>query len=200
MKPHRQIPPYIPEERLNSPYDIAVCMAGKSGCKNAIVDVKVIAENIRLNLDACGLGEFIKTKGNGNLPYHMRFKAAVAGCPNSCSQPQIKDFGISGQARPAATGNPCTECMECVKICKEQGAIKIMEAKPVFDYTLCVLCGDCAKVCPTEAIIIEKRGLKVMADGKLGRHPRLADTLAILADEAKGIMLLNDLVKKRMKG
>lgn len=185
MKPHRQIPLHTPEEKLDSPYDITTCRAGTSGCKNALVDVKGIAENIRLNLDTAGLGEFIKTKANGNVPYHMRFKAAVAGCPNSCSQPQIKDFGISGQAKPVVTENTCTECMECVNICKEDGAVRITEAMPVIDYILCVLCGDCAKVCPTEAIIIEKRGLKVMASGKLGRHPRLAETIDELAPENK---------------
>ncbi|MBI5683117.1 MAG: 4Fe-4S binding protein [Deltaproteobacteria bacterium] len=134
MKPHRQIPLHTPEEKLDSPYDITTCRAGTSGCKNALVDVKGIAENIRLNLDTAGLGEFIKTKANGNVPYH---------------------------------------------------AVRITEAMPVIDYILCVLCGDCAKVCPTEAIIIEKRGLKVMASGKLGRHPRLAETIDELAPENK---------------
>lgn len=28
------------------------------------------------------------------------FQVAIAGCPNSCSQPQIKDFGLQGQVIP----------------------------------------------------------------------------------------------------
>lgn len=190
-----------------SPYDIAVCRAGTKGCKNALVDVSGIAENLQDALDKLNVGECIRlnpaAKGlssshNGSIPYRMKFKAAVAGCPNSCSQPQIKDFGISGQARPLATENPCTKCMECVGICKEKGAVLITDAMPVFDYSLCVLCGDCAKVCPTEAIIIEKKGLKVMVNGKLGRHPRLAETRGELVPENKLYRFVEEIVAKKI--
>lgn len=189
----------MPEEKSASPYDIITCKEGISGCKNSLIDTKKIAQEIEKILDKLGLGGHIKLKAKEKILYHMKFKAAVAGCPNSCSQPQIKDFGVSGQARPIATENTCTECMECVRICKEKGAVKIIDSRPIFDYTLCVLCGDCAKVCPTEAIIIEKTGMRVMANGKLGRHPKLANILAELADEGEVYKLLNNLVLEKMK-
>lgn len=191
MKPQNQTSPSTLEEKSNSPYDITTCRAGTSGCKNALIDARKIADNIKQILDEVGCNPALPAK---KIPYHLKFKAAVAGCPNSCSQPQIKDFGISGQAKAAATDNPCTECMECVRICKEDGAVKVIDAMPVLDYELCVLCGDCAKVCPTESIIIEKKGLKVIANGKLGRHPKLAETLAELADENEAYNLLENIV------
>lgn len=199
MKPKNPAYLHTPEEKSASPYDIITCKAGISGCKNSLMDTKNIAQEIEKILNKIGLGEYIKSKAKEKILYHMKFKAAIAGCPNSCSQPQIKDFGISGQARPAATKNTCTECMECVWICKEKGAVKIVNAKPIFDYILCVLCGDCAKVCPTEAIIIKKKGARVMANGKLGRHPKLADMLAELADENEVYELLEKLVLERIK-
>lgn len=191
-------PPPIPEERAVSPYDIAICRAGTTGCPHAIINPKPIADKIETLLDELGLGEHIKAKARGKLLYHMKFKVALAGCPNSCSQPQIKAFGISGQAKPIATDVPCIECMKCVEICKEEGAVRIIDARPVFDYNLCVFCDDCAEVCPTESIVIEKKGARVMARGKLGRHPKLADVLKELANEDEVYEILKQVVEGYM--
>ena len=187
-----------PEEKAVSPYDIVICRAGTTGCPHAIINPKPIADKIEALLDELGLGEHIKAKARGKLLYHMKFKVALAGCPNSCSQPQIKTFGISGQSRPVATDAPCTECMQCVEICKEEGAVKIVDAKPVFDYSLCVLCDDCAEVCPTESIVIEKKGVKVMTRGKLGRHPKLADVIKELATEDEVYEILKSVAEEYM--
>lgn len=191
-------PPPIPEERAVSPYDIAICRAGTTGCPHAIINPKPIADKIETLLDELGLGEHIKAKARGKLLYHMKFKVALAGCPNSCSQPQIKAFGISGQAKPIATDVPCIECMKCIEICKEEGAVRIIDARPVFDYNLCVFCDDCAEVCPTESIVIEKKGARVMARGKLGRHPKLADVLKELANEDEVYEILKQVVEGYM--
>ena len=202
MKPKDALkiaPPPSPEEKAVSPYDITICKAGTKGCPHAIINPKPIAEKIEALLDELGLGEHIRAKAKGRLLYHMKFKVALAGCPNSCSQPQIKTFGISGQAKPVATDSPCIECMKCVEICKEEGAVKIIDATPVFDYNLCIYCEDCAKVCPTESIVIEKKGIKVMANGKLGRHPRIADILKELANEDEIYEVLKKVVEEYMK-
>lgn len=192
--------PTLPEfmEKAASPYEITVCRAGTIGCPNAIINPKPIAEKIETLLNELGLGEYIKTKPGKILLQHMKFKVALAGCPNACSQPQIKSFGISGQAKPIATEAQCIECMKCVEICRETGAVKIIGARPVFDYNKCILCGDCAKVCPTESIVIEKRGSKVMAGGKLGRHPKFADVLKELAAEDEIYEILEQIVHEHM--
>ena len=203
MKPKESLkiaPLPTPEEKAVSPYDIVICRAGTTGCPHAIINPKPIADKIEALLDELGLGEHIKAKARGKLLYHMKFKVALAGCPNSCPQPQIKTFGISGQSRPVATDAPCTECMQCVEICKEEGAVKIEDTKPVFDYSLCVLCDDCAEVCPTESIVIEKRGAKVMANGKLGRHPKLANVIKELASENEIYEILKHVVEEYISG
>jgi len=48
--------------------------------------------------DAVGLGLKLDEKYHGmELP--SKFKMAVSGCPNSCSEPAIKDLGIMGTAK-----------------------------------------------------------------------------------------------------
>ena len=48
--------------------------------------------------DAVGLGLKLDEKYHGmQLP--SKFKMAVSGCPNSCSEPRIKDIGIMGTAK-----------------------------------------------------------------------------------------------------
>src|SRR3989344_3361285 len=80
----------------------------------------------------------------------------------------------------------------------KEGFVKIIDATPVFDYNLCIYCEDCAKVCPTESIAIEKKGAKVMANGKLGRHPRIADILKELANEDEIYEVLKKVVEAYM--
>ncbi len=199
-KPLKIIPPLVIKEKKTSPYDITVCRAGKSGCIHALINPKTISEKIEKALDELGLGEHIMSRVKKRLIYHMRFKVTLAGCPNCCPQPQIKDFGISGQAIPAVTENPCTECMKCVKICKEEGAVVVENAMPVFDYDLCVFCGDCERVCPTGTIENKKVGIRVMAGGRLGRHPQLAKVLKDMADEDYVLVALKEMVEKYIQG
>ncbi|HHV23032.1 MAG: NAD(P)/FAD-dependent oxidoreductase [Methanosarcina sp.] len=48
--------------------------------------------------DAVGLGLKLDEKYHGmQLP--SKFKMAVSGCPNSCSEPMIKDIGLMGTAK-----------------------------------------------------------------------------------------------------
>jgi NAD(P)H-nitrite reductase large subunit len=48
--------------------------------------------------DAVGLGLKLDEKYHGmQLP--SKFKMAVSGCPNSCSEPRIKDLGLMGTAK-----------------------------------------------------------------------------------------------------
>jgi dissimilatory sulfite reductase (desulfoviridin) alpha/beta subunit len=198
-KPSKIPPPLASKEKKTSPYDIAICRAGKSGCIHALINPKTISEKIEKTLDELCLREHIMSRVKKRLLYHMRFKVALAGCPNCCPQPQIKDFGISGQAIPAVTENPCIECMKCVKVCKEDGAILIEDTVPVFDYDLCVFCGDCERVCPTGTIENKKVKMRVMAGGRLGRHPQLAEALEEMADEDGVLEVLKEVVEKYIR-
>ncbi len=176
----------------NGASELRVCKAGVKGCKNALVDVKALAERLIEELNNSGIEDNIISASEGPVKKHQFFVMAVAGCPNCCPQPQIKDFGLSGQAEPIKGEAECIECMKCVEVCEEEGAVKIIDGAPVFDMELCVKCGKCAKVCPTGSILIMKEGVRVMAGGMIGRHPQLAYTLSELSakEEAFNIFQL----------
>lgn len=180
--------PYIISGK-NGVSELRVCKAGVKGCRNAVVDVKAIAERLMENLNNSGIEEEIISTSEGPVKKHQFFTMAIAGCPNCCSQPQIKDFGFSGQAEPVRGEAECIECMKCVEVCEEEGAVQIINGAPVFNMELCVKCGKCAKVCPTESIIIKDQGVRVMAGGMIGRHPQLAYTLNELTKDAESFYI-----------
>lgn len=53
------------------------------------------------------------------IHYHHLPKVNIAGCPNACSQPQIKDIGICGYLTPKFTDTECTGCQACIHSCQE---------------------------------------------------------------------------------
>ncbi len=193
--------PYEDDEEPSSPrYDISICKAGTTGCSHAVINPQNISDKIKELLDESGLGNHISAIDKKKLLYHKKFRVALAACPNSCPQPQIKDFGVSGQAVPVATDEPCSECMQCVDVCKEEGAVCVKDAIPIFNYKICVYCGDCEKICPTGSITNERVGMRVMAGGRLGRHPRLAMIMDDMADEGTLLEILRDILDKYIKG
>lgn len=106
------------------------------------------------------------------IHYHHLPKISLAGCPNGCSQPQIKDIGISGYLMPNFTDAPCTNCQACVRSCQEN-ALTWNEG-PVFDEKKCIGCGDCIRSCKTGKILPGESGWCLYLGGRLGRHPQLA--------------------------
>ncbi|MDI6784155.1 MAG: hypothetical protein QME64_08700, partial [bacterium] len=120
-------------------YSVKVCGA-PFGCPRAVVDVAGISKKIVEVFEQLQFANRIQESvGEMFLPHH-RFKIAVAGCSNACSEPQIKDFGLIGQAKPELTDKAGIECMKCVEVCKEN-AIKVNDATPEIDYTKCIFCG-----------------------------------------------------------
>jgi len=113
--------------------------------------------------------------------HHQMFHMALAGCPNSCSQPQIKDFGVQGQARPIPSEG-CDQCGLCIEACPE-GAIAKGNEGVIIDRHKCLNCGICARACPTGAMRVDKTGYRVLIGGKLGRRPRLATEMLAMANK-----------------
>jgi dissimilatory sulfite reductase (desulfoviridin) alpha/beta subunit len=169
-------------------YSVKVCGA-PFGCPRAVVDVAGIGKKIVELMEQQQFANRIQTSiGQMFLPHH-RFKIALAGCPNACSEPQIKDFGLIGQAKSKLTDKACIECMKCVEVCKEE-AINVKNTIPEIDFTKCILCGDCAAVCPTGTICIGQKGYRILVGGKLGRHPQFAWELDLLANGAQVLKIL----------
>jgi len=149
-------------------------------CPNRVANLDNLVDTLRKVMDDSEFNTRLSAKIDTGRPlHHQMFHVAVAGCPNSCSQPQIKDFGLQGQARPIVSGS-CDGCGVCTQSCAEK-AITVQDGVAVIDRGSCLSCGLCARACPTGAMQIEETGYRVLIGGKLGRHPRLATEMLALA-------------------
>jgi len=151
-------------------------------CRNTANDTGPLQHRIETLLEQENLLSFLKQRVKGPIRIHHELRVALAACPNGCSQPQIKDVGIIGAAIPGLTGQDCTLCEACVKVCREQ-AVHLDNSHPIIEFNQCLYCGQCAAVCPSGTIAVEKKGFRVQLGGKLGRHPQLAKELPGLFSE-----------------
>jgi len=149
---------------------------GPSGCPNRIGDDAGLTARIEAYLASLDLKAFLKSRVNGPLKMHHEFRISLSDCPNGCSRPQIVDVGLLGASRPSVTDAPCSQCGSCVDNCREN-AIALTAQGPVIDFGRCLFCGHCHRDCPTQTLIEEKQGYRILVGGKLGRHPQLGREL-----------------------
>lgn len=180
----------LPEGPKSRCHEVKVC-GGAHGCPLSVIDDSAVSRHLFGLLEKSGLG------GPAFL-YHHKFRVALSGCPNACSQPQITDLGVIGQSRPARGEESCSNCRACLEHCRED-AIHLAPEGPEFDYERCVNCGSCIRSCPCGAIAEDWSGFKVLAGGKLGRHPRLADTLLDKADADQVTLALEGALRLYME-
>ncbi len=157
-------------------YQVETCF-GPGGCSNRAFAYDDLAPESEEQLSRRDLKTFLQEKVGGPLKMHHEFRISISDCPNACSRPQIADVGLIGASTPLITKQDCSECGECVAICRE-GAISLEDARPVMNENQCLFCGQCARICPTGTIIEGQKGFRVQVGGKLGRHPRLATELS----------------------
>lgn len=167
------------QRRSSDAYRIQVC-GGAVGCPRALMPVAEMADRLAETLRRSGWAEHLSSRSSGPLLAHQQIRVAVAGCPNSCSQPQIADFGAVGQASPQTREGLCNHCGACVRACQEE-AITLEASGPVIDRSRCLKCGDCIAACEVGALYTGQTGWRLMAGGKLGRHPKLAQEVAAMA-------------------
>jgi len=153
-------------------YQIETCF-GPGGCPNRALVYDDFVRDLEGQLSKRDLKAFLKAKVGGSLKMHHEFRISISDCPNACSRPQIADIGLIGASIPLITKQDCSECGECVSICRE-GAISLEEGCPVIEESQCLYCGQCARICPTGTITEGQKGFRIQVGGKLGRHPRLA--------------------------
>ncbi|ODS34396.1 MAG: putative nitrite and sulphite reductase [Candidatus Scalindua rubra] len=203
---------YEVEDGSPAMFHIDICRGEDVECPFLIAEVKGLLQKIKNRLREIEFSKKLINRIEGKILPHQRLKIAIASCPNSCSQPQIRDFGVHVRAKVYVDeGVECNGCGNCLKACKE-GAIRITglsnklkeEVEEAYtqqpenkkkvvtiNYDRCVHCGLCAEVCPTGTIKTEKKCYRVMIGGKLGRHPRFADDLIDFADESEVIRALD---------
>jgi dissimilatory sulfite reductase (desulfoviridin) alpha/beta subunit len=148
--------------RKGGSYEVNVCAT----CRRALSKLEGFLDAIE---------EIIASSGwtGEKLMSHSRLKIAASGCPNACSQVQIKDLGIITYIKPELVGD-CNSCGDCERVCREDG-VRVDDVA-IFNEN-CIGCGDCVRACPQNAIGGEVR-FRVLAGGKLGRHPRFAEVVA----------------------
>ncbi len=204
---------YEVEDGYPAMYHIDICRGEDVECPFLIAGVKGLLQKIKNRLKEIEFSKKLINRIEGKILPHQRLKIAIASCPNCCSQPQIRDFGIHVRAKIFVDKDvECNGCGNCLRVCKE-GAIRIsgLSNKPqeeteehthtshsennrrdvAINYDRCVHCGLCAEVCPTGTIKTEKKCYRVMIGGKLGRHPRFADDLIDFADESEVMRALD---------
>ena len=204
---------YEVEDGYPAMYHIDICRGEDVECPFLIVGVKGLLQKIKSRLKEIEFSKKLINRIEGKILPHQRLKIAIASCPNCCSQPQIRDFGVHVRAKIFVDKDvECNGCGNCLRVCKE-GAIRITglsnktqeeieenthtshsennRRDVTINYDRCVHCGLCAEVCPTGTIKTEKKCYRVMIGGKLGRHPRFADDLIDFADESEVIRALD---------
>ena len=182
-------------------YTVETCRGKALGCSFALTDLTPLKEAILAVLDAWDFSEQYRKIG-GPVRSHHQFKIALSACPNGCSQPQIRDFGVLAKIRPRRTKETCTFCKKCEKVCLEN-AITYTEEGPIIDEQACVACGLCSLHCPTGALQAHNFSYTILIGGKLGRHPQFGLELAYMADEGtvlRALKLCLHLMSNRRKG
>jgi dissimilatory sulfite reductase (desulfoviridin) alpha/beta subunit len=187
----RKYPKYFDTEGNPVLYQVKSCRGAEVNCPFLITDSGILSEKLRNRLEELLFTEKLIDKVEGQILPHHTMKLAVSGCPNSCSMPQIKDFGVHA-VEPVSVDPDCAciECMKCVETCRED-AITVKNEQVTIDKEKCVHCGLCARVCPTGTIKAEEKKYRVMIGGKVGRHPRFAMDLLPQADESATLKALD---------
>ena len=183
-------------------YQIDSCF-GPQGCPNRANPADKLMSRIERILEEADLLNFLKNSVKGDLKFHHEFRVTVADCPNACSQPQIKDIGIIGAAVPEIGEAECTQCENCIDVCKENAITLEDDAEaPHIELKECLSCGQCIAVCPSDTIQEACRGYRVQLAGKLGRHPQLARELPGIYNEEEVVGIVEDCLavyKKRSR-
>ncbi len=192
---------YIEEDGYPAMYNIEICRGEDVECPFLIAGIKGLQQKIKNRLRENEFSKKLISRIDGKILPHQRLKIAISSCPNCCSMPQIRDFGVHVRATVSIDENfECNGCGNCLRACKE-GAIKITgmsneqpengKKDVTINYDRCVHCGLCAEVCPTGTIKTDKKCFRVMIGGKLGRHPRFAEDLIGFADETEVLKALD---------
>lgn len=154
----------------------------RPNCPKAARNWQNLYDRLASTLTSLNLQEILKDKFCPVLHHHLP-KVCLAGCPNGCSRPKIKDFGVSGYVNPEITVAPCSGCNACVQSCLEN-ALTWQQDGISIDRSRCLSCGDCLRVCPTGTLAAGESGWELHLGGRVGRHPLFAKSVGkVLTDE-----------------
>lgn len=165
-------------------FNVEMCHAQYFRCRCQLIEVRQIKNEIEQKLRELKVSAMVADSlpDNERIMAHHRVTVSVSGCPNGCTGPETRPFGIHGVCPPVITDVTCSECLECVRACR-RGAIAILDGSPVISAARCDLCGSCARACSTGKLVAESRGYRIMVGGKFGRFHREGTELFREADK-----------------
>ncbi len=180
--------------------EIEACHANLFGCPNQLIDAEQVKQGIEKWIEDEGISERFRERVKGELIlHHQKFRISISGCPNGCSRPQIADIGIVGAVRPDVDPAECNYCEGCVDVCPDK-AITVDDAPPVFNRKVCQGCTKCREACPNDCIELSDPFYRIIAGGKLGRHPHLGEVVGEARDIAGIISIVKDQIEGFLKG
>jgi dissimilatory sulfite reductase (desulfoviridin) alpha/beta subunit len=165
-------------------FNVEMCHAQYFRCRCQLIEVRGLQKEIEQKLRELKVSEMVADSlpDDERIMAHHRVSVSISGCPNGCTGPETRPFGIHGICPPVITDVTCSECMACVRACR-RGAIAILDGGPVISAARCDLCGSCTRTCPTGKLVEESRGYRIMVGGKFGRFHREGSELFRQADK-----------------
>ena len=88
-----------------------------------------------------------------------------------------------GVARKSFDEASCVACGLCATACPSPESLGIDDGTLVCREALCLGCGKCARVCPTGAMALRATGYALFVGGKMGKFPRLGESLAVTIED-----------------
>lgn len=176
-------------------HTIELCRgAAGSGCPHTLDVAGDLAGRLEQTVADSGWPAFLADAYGGNHHRHHAFSVRVSACPNGCARPHIADFGLIRACAPGVDPEACTGCGLCAEGCPD-AAIAMTNDLPAIDRSLCLQCGHCVAICPAGAMGCRESGWRVLAGGRLGRHPKLAEELDGLYTTDQALALLDRALK-----
>jgi anaerobic sulfite reductase subunit C len=173
---------------------VEVCHNELSGCPNPLIKTSEWHGAVTAWLKEQQVSERLRARvKEDTIKFHHKFRISIAGCPNACSRPQIADVGIVGMTRPDFDPGECERCGNCAAVCPD-GAITMDGGPPWFNYDQCQGCQLCSRACAPGCITLPEGSARIIAGGKLGRHPRLAVPIGEAKDPAEAVAMIEPLV------
>ncbi len=151
-------------------FGVELCHAQYFRCRGQNIEVRELKREVEQKLRELKVSELIADlipEGKKILA-HNPFSVSISGCSYSCTEAEVRPFGVTGMAKPTVTDTDCSECFTCADGCPRH-AILIRNGRPEIDVTKCDCCGSCVKTCPNGVFALENTGYRILVGGGSGR-------------------------------